>query len=244
MDKENPELRDRVFTSRLVEVDPAHTLARSRNPLRLPSAEVNDLPPEQVTLRGLGLKRRVDGCFAGWISRCRVESSSRLSVPPEQEKPVFWDVSLVTLAPSEGEVVFRCAHGCHHSPPAFRKRLGMSFRIFFSSATERCFTTCCADALADIPGGAPLAGFPRTDRAEAFATLSHLGLARTCIAVHSKYPAVSSKGRHSPVRFFRSPRCSLPTSRFPTWIRTSHAASCRSCGANTSRISHGGLCAP
>ena len=42
---------------------------------------------------------------------------------------------------------------------------------------ELCFITCFADGLGDIHGGEPSQGFPRTDRAEAFEILNHLGLA-------------------------------------------------------------------
>jgi phosphonate transport system ATP-binding protein len=82
-----------------------------------------------------------------------------------------------TLAPSEGEVVFRCAHGCHHSPPAFRKRLGIVFQNFLLIGNGTLLHNVLCGRLGRYPWWRTLTGFPRTDRAEAFEILNLLGLA-------------------------------------------------------------------
>jgi phosphonate transport system ATP-binding protein len=81
------------------------------------------------------------------------------------------------LPPSEGEVVFQCVQGCHHSPPAFRKRLGIVFQNFLLIGNGTLLHNVLCGRLGRYPWWRTLAGFPRSDRVEAFEILARLGLA-------------------------------------------------------------------
>jgi phosphonate transport system ATP-binding protein len=133
--------------------------------------------PEQVTLRGLGLERRGRWLFRGMDVEMPRGKFIAIVGPSGAGKTSLLGCLAGTLAPSEGEVVFRCGHGCHHSPPAFRKRLGIVFQNFLLIGNGTLLHNVLCGRLGRYPWWRTLTGFPRTDRAEAFEILSHLGLA-------------------------------------------------------------------
>src|SRR6266850_2959955 len=86
--------------------------------------------PEQVTLRGVGLKRRDRWLFRGMDVEIPRGKFIAVVGPSGAGKTSLLGCLAGSVAPSEGEVVFQCAQGCRHSPPAFRKRLGIIFQNF------------------------------------------------------------------------------------------------------------------
>lgn len=133
--------------------------------------------PEQVTLRGLGLARRGRWLFRGMDVEMPRGKFIAIVGPSGAGKTSLLGCLAGTLAPSEGEVVFRCAHGCQHSPPAFRKRLGIVFQNFLLIGNGTLLHNVLCGRLGRYPWWRTLAGFSRSDRAEAFEILNHLGLA-------------------------------------------------------------------
>ena len=133
--------------------------------------------PEQVTLRGLGLKRRGRWLFRGVDLEMPRGKFIAIVGPSGAGKTSLLGCLAGTLMPSEGEVVFRCAQGCHHSPPAFRKRLGIIFQDFLLIGNGTLLHNVLCGRLGRYPWWRTLTGFPRTDRVEAFETLRNLGLA-------------------------------------------------------------------
>ncbi len=133
--------------------------------------------PEQVTLRGLGLMRRGRWLFRGIDIEMPRGKFIAIVGPSGAGKTSLLGCLAGTLMPSEGEVVFRCAYGCHHSPPAFRKRLGIVFQNFLLVGNGTLLHNVLCGRLGRYPWWRTLTGFPRTDRDEAFRTLDNLGLA-------------------------------------------------------------------
>ena len=134
------------------------------------------LPSEQVTLRGLGLERRGRWLFRGIDIEVPRGKFIAIVGPSGAGKTSLLGCLAGTLEPSEGQVVFRCAHDCHHSPRAFRKRLGIVFQDFLLIGNGTLLHNVLCGRLGRYPWWRTLAGFPRTDQAEAFATLSTLDL--------------------------------------------------------------------
>jgi phosphonate transport system ATP-binding protein len=133
--------------------------------------------PKQVTLRGLGLKRQHRWLFRGMDIQVPRGKFIAIVGPSGAGKTSLLGCLAGSVAPSEGEVVFQCAQGCHHSPPAFRKRLGIVFQNFLLIGNGTLLHNVLCGRLGRYPWWRTLAGFPRTDRAEAFEILNHLGLA-------------------------------------------------------------------
>jgi phosphonate transport system ATP-binding protein len=131
---------------------------------------------EQVTLRGLGLQRRGRWLFRGLDIEVPRGKFIAIIGPSGAGKTSLLACLAGTLEPSEGEVVFRCAQGCHHSPPAFRKRLGIVFQNFLLIANGTLLHNVLCGRLGRYPWWRTLIGFPRTDRVQALQTLSNLGL--------------------------------------------------------------------
>jgi phosphonate transport system ATP-binding protein len=130
-----------------------------------------------VTLRDLGLNRRGRWLFRGMDFEVPRGKFLAIVGPSGAGKTSLLGCLAGTLEPSEGEVVFRCAHGCHHSPPAFRKRLGIVFQNFLLIGNGTLLHNVLCGRLGRYPWWRTLTGFPRTDRVEAFKTLQNLGLA-------------------------------------------------------------------
>jgi phosphonate transport system ATP-binding protein len=131
---------------------------------------------EQVTLRGLGLRRRGRWLFRGLDIEVPRGKFLAIVGPSGAGKTSLLGCLAGTLEPSEGEIVFQCAHGCRHSPPAFRKRLGIVFQNFLLIANGTLLHNVLCGRLGRYPWWRTLTGFPRTDRVEALETLSNLGL--------------------------------------------------------------------
>ncbi|HET7239191.1 MAG TPA: ATP-binding cassette domain-containing protein [Terrimicrobiaceae bacterium] len=134
------------------------------------------LHAEQVTLRGLGLERSGRWLFRGLDVELPRGRFIAIVGPSGAGKTSLLGCLAGTLAPSEGEVVFRCAHGCHHSPPAFRRRLGIVFQNFLLIGNGTLLHNVLCGRLGRYPWWRTLAGFPRTDREQAFDLLARLGL--------------------------------------------------------------------
>jgi phosphonate transport system ATP-binding protein len=133
--------------------------------------------PEQATLRGVGLKRRDRWLFRGMDVEIPRGKFIAVIGPSGAGKTSLLGCLAGSVAPSEGEVVFQCAQGCRHSPPAFRKRLGIIFQNFLLIGNGTLLHNVLCGRLGRYPWWRTIAGFPRTDRFEAFEILSHLGLA-------------------------------------------------------------------
>ncbi|HEY5953377.1 MAG TPA: ATP-binding cassette domain-containing protein [Terrimicrobiaceae bacterium] len=132
---------------------------------------------EQVTLRGLGLKRQNRWLFRGMDIQVPRGKFIAIVGPSGAGKTSLVGCLAGSIPPSEGEVVFQCAQGCRHSPPAFRKRLGIVFQNFLLIGNGTLLHNVLCGRLGRYPWWRTLAGFPRTDRVEAFEILDHLGLA-------------------------------------------------------------------
>jgi phosphonate transport system ATP-binding protein len=132
---------------------------------------------EQVTLRGLGLKRQNRCLFRGMDIQVPRGKFIAIVGPSGAGKTSLMGCLAGSVVPSEGEVVFQCEHGCRHSPPAFRKRLGIVFQNLLLIGNGTLLHNVLCGRLGRYPWWRTLAGFPRTDRAEAFEILNHLGLA-------------------------------------------------------------------
>jgi phosphonate transport system ATP-binding protein len=135
------------------------------------------LPAQQVSLRGLGLERRGRWLFRGIDIEVRRGKFVAILGPSGAGKTSLLACLAGTLAPSEGQVVFQCAQGCHHSPPAFRKRLGIVFQNFLLIGNGTLLHNVLCGRLGRYPWWRTVAGFSRSDRNEAFNTLDLLGLA-------------------------------------------------------------------
>jgi phosphonate transport system ATP-binding protein len=135
------------------------------------------LPAQQVSLRGLGLERRGRWLFRGIDIEVPRGKFVAILGPSGAGKTSLLACLAGTLAPSEGQVVFQCAQGCHHSPPAFRKRLGIVFQNFLLIGNGTLLHNVLCGRLGRYPWWRTIAGFPRSDRNEAFNTLDLLGLA-------------------------------------------------------------------
>ena len=104
-------------------------------------------------------------------------SSSPLSVPPEQERQVFWHAWLArsnlrkVKSSSDVPRVVLTRH------LAFRKRLGIVFQNFLLIGNGTLLHNVLCGRLGRYPWWRTLAGFSRADRHEAFKTLDGLGLA-------------------------------------------------------------------
>ena len=133
--------------------------------------------PEQVTLRGVGLKRRDRWLFRGMDVEIPRGKFIAVVGPSGAGKTSLLGCLAGSLAPSEGEVVFQCAQGCRHAPPDFRKRLGIIFQNFLLIGNGTLIHNVLCGRLGRYPWWRTIAGFPRTDRAEAFEILNNLGLA-------------------------------------------------------------------
>ena len=132
---------------------------------------------EQVTLRGLGLKRQNRWLFRGMDIQVPRGKFIAIVGPSGAGKTSLMGCLAGSIVPSEGEVVFQCAQGCRHSPPAFRKRLGIVFQNFLLIGNGTLLHNVLCGRLGRYPWWRTLAGFPRADRTEAFEILNHLGLA-------------------------------------------------------------------
>lgn len=132
---------------------------------------------EQVTLRELGLKRQDRWLFRGMDIQVPRGKFIAIVGPSGAGKTSLMGCLAGSVVPSEGEVVFQCAQGCRHSPPAFRKRLGIVFQNFLLIGNGTLLHNVLCGRLGRYPWWRTLAGFPRTDRAEAFEILDNLGLA-------------------------------------------------------------------
>ena len=179
MDQENSELRDRVFTSRLVEVD-------AGSPSWLPEGidcarqarKRMTFQPRQATLRGVGLKRRGRWLFRGMdieVPRGKFHRNCRAIRRRKDQPPGMSGGQRVAFGGRGRLSNARKAAATRR--PTFASDWALSFRIFCSSAMERSFTTCFADASADIHGGARSLAFRARTASEAFEILNHLGLA-------------------------------------------------------------------
>jgi len=134
------------------------------------------LPAEQVTLRGLGLQRRGRWLFRGLDAELPRGKFIGIIGPSGAGKTSLLSCLAGTLTPSEGEVVFRCAYGCQHSPPAFRKRLAIVFQNLLLIGNGTLLHNVLCGRLGRYPWWRTLAGFSRTDREQAFQILARLGL--------------------------------------------------------------------
>lgn len=134
-------------------------------------------PSEQVALRGVGLKRRDRWLFRGMDLEIPRGRFIAVVGPSGAGKTSLLGCLAGSIAPSEGEVVFQCAQGCRHSPPAFRKRLGIIFQNFLLIGNGTLLHNVLCGRLGRYPWWRTIAGFPRTDQVEAFEILRHLGLA-------------------------------------------------------------------
>jgi phosphonate transport system ATP-binding protein len=135
-------------------------------------------PSRQATLHGVGLKRRERWLFRGMDFEIPRGKFVAIVGPSGAGKTSLLGCLAGSVAPSEGEVVFQCAQGCHHSPPDFRKRLGIVFQNFLLIGNGTLLHNVLCGRLGRYPWWRTMAGFPRSDRAEAFEVLSRLGLAR------------------------------------------------------------------
>jgi len=133
--------------------------------------------PEQATLRRLGLVRRGRWLFRGMDVMVPRGKFIAVVGPSGAGKTSLLGCLAGTVVPSEGEVVFQCSHGCRHSPPAFRKRLGIVFQNFLLINNGTLLHNVLCGRLGRYPWWRTLSGFPRTDRAEASEILNRLGLA-------------------------------------------------------------------
>ncbi|MFZ0712074.1 MAG: ATP-binding cassette domain-containing protein [Terrimicrobiaceae bacterium] len=132
--------------------------------------------PEQVTLRGVGLKRLDRWLFRGMDVTMPRGKFVAVVGPSGAGKTSLLGCLAGTVAPSEGQVVFQCAQGCRHSPAAFRKRLGIVFQNFLLIGNGTLLHNVLCGRLGRHPWWRTIAGFSRTDRIEAFGILNHLGL--------------------------------------------------------------------
>ena len=144
--------------------------------------------PRQATLRGVGLKRRGRWLFRGMDLEIPRGKFLAIVGPSGAGKTSLLGCLAGNVAPSEGEVTFECAQGCRHSPPDFRKRLGIVFQNFLLIGNGTLLHNVLCGRLGRYPWWRTIAGFPVSDRSEAFKLLSHLGLA-TC--VHRRAAEVS-----------------------------------------------------
>jgi phosphonate transport system ATP-binding protein len=133
--------------------------------------------PGQATLCGVGLKRRERWLFRGMDLEIPRGKFLAIVGPSGAGKTSLLGCLAGSVALSEGEVIFRCAQGCHHSPPDFRKRLGIVFQNLLLIGNGTLLHNVLCGRLGRYPWWRTIAGFPRSDRTEAFEVLSHLGLA-------------------------------------------------------------------
>jgi len=133
--------------------------------------------PEQATLRAIGLKRRDRWLFRGMDLEIPRGKFIAVVGPSGAGKTSLLGCLAGSLMPSEGEVVFQCAQGCSHSPPEFRRRLGIVFQNFLLIGNGTLLHNVLCGRLGRYPWWRTLAGFPRSDRTEAFEILNDLGLA-------------------------------------------------------------------
>jgi phosphonate transport system ATP-binding protein len=131
----------------------------------------------QATLRGVGLKRRDRWLFRGMDLEIPRGKFLAVVGPSGAGKTSLLGCLAGSVAPSEGEVVFQCVQGCRHSPPDFRRRLGIVFQNFLLIRNGTLLHNVLCGRLGRYPWWRTIAGFPRSDRAEAFEILGHLGLA-------------------------------------------------------------------
>jgi phosphonate transport system ATP-binding protein len=135
-------------------------------------------PPRQATLRGVGLKRRDRWLFRGMDLEIPRGKFIAVVGPSGVGKTSLLGCLAGSVSPSEGEVIFQCARGCRHSPPDFRKRLGIVFQNFLLIGNGTLLHNVLCGRLGRYPWWRTVAGFPRADRLEAFEILSKLGLGR------------------------------------------------------------------
>jgi phosphonate transport system ATP-binding protein len=135
------------------------------------------LVSRQATLRGVGLKRRDRWLFRGMDLEIPRGRFLAVVGPSGAGKTSLLGCLAGRVAPSEGEVIFECGQGCRHSPPEFRKRLGIVFQNFLLIGNGTLLHNVLCGRLGRYPWWRTIAGFPRSDRSEAFELLGRLGLA-------------------------------------------------------------------
>ena len=184
---------------------------------------------EQVTLRGLGLKRQNRWLFRGMDIQVPRGKFIAIVGPSGAGKTSLMGCLAGSVVPSEGEVVFQCAQGCRHSPPAFRKRLGIVFQNFLLIGNGTLLHNVLCGRLGRYPWWRTLAGFPRTDRAEAFGILNHLGLASHVYRRAAEVSGGEQQRAALARALFQEPEMFLADEPVSTSIKISHASSWKSC---------------
>lgn len=128
-------------------------------------------------LRRLGLERRGRWLFRAMDIEMPRGKFIAIVGPSGTGKTSLLGCLAGIVPPSEGEIVFRCAQGCLHSPLDFRKRLGIVFQNFLLIGNGTILHNVLCGRLGRYPWWRTLAGFSRTDRVEAFQVINRLGLA-------------------------------------------------------------------
>ncbi len=131
-----------------------------------------------LELRGLGLRRG-----DRWLVRgldLVVPRGAFVAVvgPSGVGKSSFLSAIAGLLAPAEGEIVCRCAHGHAHHPaePELQCRTGIIFQQNLLTPNVSVLTNTLAGRLGRHSAWRTLFGFPRADREAAYRILCDLGL--------------------------------------------------------------------
>lgn len=78
--------------------------------------------------------------------------------------------------PSEGRVTYCCHHGCFHNPTQYQKQLGIIFQNLRLTPSASLLSNALCGRLGRYPWWKTCLGFPSTDRRDAAALLTRLGL--------------------------------------------------------------------
>ena len=144
--------------------------------MRSPSAAGNDLLPRQATLRGVGLKRRGRWLFRGMDLEIPRGNFSQSLGHLEPERPACSDVWRAFWRPQRERLSSSAHRAAATRRPTFASVWVLSFRISCYRNGTLLHNVLCG-RLGRYPWWRTIAGFPVSDRSEAFKLLSHLGLA-------------------------------------------------------------------
>jgi phosphonate transport system ATP-binding protein len=134
------------------------------------------LQSRQALLSGVGLKRRDRWLFRDMNLEIPRGKFVAVVGPSGVGKTSLLSCLAGNVALSEGEVIFQCARGCRHSPPDFRKRLGIIFQNFLLIGNGTLLHNVLCGRLGRYPWWRTIAGFPRSDQKRALEILHDLGL--------------------------------------------------------------------